>query len=79
MLTLFVVPCLTKEKYETHFDVYVDNVLNRSYQYDIQWKGVNWIGLLPFFWVNLFLTGHEEAFSANAYQFITESKQDGLL
>jgi hypothetical protein len=79
LLTIFVVPCVVEHAYETHFDVYMDNALKRSYRYDIYWKGVSWIGLVPFFWVNLFMTDHEEAFSANAYQFISEAKQDGLL
>lgn len=77
--TLLIIPCVLDTVYEAHFDVYVDNVLGKRYQYDIHWKAVQWIGLVPFFWVNLFLTDHEEAVSANAYQFITDAKQDGLL
>lgn len=78
--TIFVVPCVDEfDAHETHFDVYVDNALKKSYRYNIHWKGVYWIGLVPFFWVNLFMTGLEEAFSANAHQFITDAKQDGFL
>ena len=77
--TLFVVPCALEYEHESHFDVYVDNVLQRSYRYDIHWKGVSWIGLGPFFWVNLILADREDAFSANASQFIADAKQDGLL
>ena len=77
--TLLVIPCVFETAYETHFDIYVDNVLTRRYQYDLHWKAVQWIGLVPFFWVNFFLTDHEEAVSTNAYQFIADAKRDGLL
>jgi len=77
--TLFVIPCVFETAHETHFDVYVNNVLTRRYQYDLHWEAVQWIGLVPFFWVNFFLTDHDDAFSANASQFITDAKQDGLL
>lgn len=77
--TLFVVPCAYHSIYEAHFDLYVDNILTRRYQYDIHGKGVEWIGLVPFFWVNYFLTDYEDAFLANTHQFIADAKQDGLL
>ena len=78
--TLTIVPWVFEHVYEVHFDVYVDDVLTRRYQYDIHFKGVQWIGLVPFFWVNFFLIyDKEDAILTNAYQFITDAKQDGLL
>ena len=62
-----------------HFDVLVHNTLKESYQYEISRKGVQWLGLLPFFWVNLFTTQYKDAFSANAYQFVIDAKRDGYL
>lgn len=78
--TLNVVPCYAEGIVrETHFDVFVDNTLKQSYRYEIRRKGVSWIGLLPLFWINFFTTQYKEAFSANAYQFVTDAKRDGFL
>ena len=59
--------------------MFVDNALKQNYRYDIIGKGISWIGVLPLFWVNLFNTRYAEAFSANAYQFVTDAKRDGFL
>lgn len=78
--TLDVIPCYAEGIiYETHFDVFVDNALKQSYRYEISRKGFTWIGLLPFGWINLFTTQYKEAFSANAYQFVTDATRDGFL
>ena len=78
--TLGVIPCYAEGiVYETHFDVFVNNALKQSYQYEISRKAVDWIGLLPFYWINLFTTHYEEAFWANVYRFITDAKRDGFL
>jgi hypothetical protein len=78
--TLSVVPCYAEGIiYETHFDVFVNNALRQSYQYEISRKHVDWIGVLPLFWINLFTTHYEEAFVANVYRFIADAKRDGFL
>lgn len=77
---LEVIPCYAEGIiYHVHFDVFVNNALKQSYRYDISRTGVSWIGLLPFFWVNLFTAQYKEAFSANIYQFTTDAKRDGFL
>jgi hypothetical protein len=78
--TLGVIPCYAEGiVYETHFDVFVHNSLKQSYRYEISRKGVHWIGLIPFFWINFMTAQYEEAFLANAYQFVTDAKRDGFL
>ncbi len=78
--TLGVIPCHAEGVvYETHFDVLANNALKQSYRYEISRKGIQWIGLLPFFWVNFFTADYKEAFSANIYQFVTDAKRDGFL
>ena len=78
--TLGVIPCYAEGIVsETYFDVFVNNALKQSYQYEISRKGVDWIGLLPLYWINLFTTHYEEAFLANVYRFITDAKRDGFL
>jgi hypothetical protein len=78
--TVSVIPCYAEGiVLESHFDVFVDNTLKQSYRYSIRRTGINWIGLLPFFWINLFTTQYKEAFSGNISQFITDAKRDGFL
>jgi hypothetical protein len=78
--TLNVIPCYVDGiVYRVYFDVFVDNVLKQSYRYDISRKGVAWIGLLPFFRVDLFTTQYKEALSTNVYQFVTDARRDGFL
>ena len=80
MWTLGVIPCYSEGlAYETRFDVIVDNTLKQSYRYPIYRKAVQGIGLAAFAWISLFNTSYGEAFSANAYQFVTDAKRDGFL
>ena len=77
---LAVIPCYADGVvHTTHFDVFLNNTLKRSYQYEISRKGVQWLGLLPFFWVNFFTTQYKDAFSANAHQFVIDAKRNGYL
>jgi hypothetical protein len=78
--SLGVIPCYFEGiAYETHFDVLVDNILKQSYRYPIRRKVVNWIGLVPFFWINFLTAQYEEAFSGNTDRFIADAKRDGFL
>lgn len=48
--TLTLIPCYADGVVHTmHFDVFLNSTLKESYQYDITRKGVQWLGLLPFF------------------------------
>lgn len=77
---LGIIPCYADGVvYTMHFDVLIHNTLKDSYQYEISRKGVQWLGLLPFFWVNFFTTQYKDAFSANAQQFVIDAKRDGYL
>jgi hypothetical protein len=78
--SLYILPCYADELvFETHYDVYVDNKLKYAYRYEINRKGFYWIGVLPFFWINYFMDGYNDAFSATVYQFITDVKRDSVL
>jgi hypothetical protein len=75
--TIGIVPCYADGVvYTLHFDVLIHNTLK---EYEISRKGVQWLGLLPFWWVNVFTTQYKDAFSANAYQFVFDAKRDGYL
>lgn len=75
-----IIPCYWEGViYEMHFDVLVDNIPKHSYRYPIHRKAVNWIVLIPLFWVNFLTTPYEEAFAGNIDQFIAEAKRDGFL
>jgi hypothetical protein len=78
--TLTIIPCYTEGiALYNHFDVYVDNTLKQDYRYSISRTGIWWIGVLPFFWINLFTADYKEAFLNNIYQFITEATRDEVL
>lgn len=78
--SLGLIPCYFEGiAYETHFDVLVNNTLKQSYRYPIRRKAVNWIGLLPFFLINIWTDQYKEAFSGNTDQFISDAKRDGFL
>ena len=78
--TLGLIPCYADGVVHTmHFDVFLNNTLKESYQYEISRKGVQWLGLLPFFWVNFFTAQYKDAFSANAHQFVIDARRNGYL
>lgn len=78
--SLSIIPCYTDSIVsKVHFDLYVDSIPKQSYSYDIRFKAIYWIGLLPFTWIEFFTTQYTDAFSANTYQFIEDARQDGFL
>lgn len=79
--TLGIIPCYAEGVvYNVHFDLLADNVLLKTYSETISRKGANWIGFLPFFWINFCVnTGYEEAFLATVHNFTKSARQDGLL
>ena len=72
--TLTILPAWsTHEGYYVDYVVYVDGVEKRTFEYEITRKGVVWIVLLPFIWINLFTHSEEDAFIATAYQFFEDA------
>lgn len=63
--------------YTVEYTLYVDGKKEHSYSYEITKKGVGWIGLLPFAWINLFTDDAKDAFRATAYQFFRDADRDG--
>ncbi len=65
--------------YELRYDLVIDQQLKQTYHYEITMKGVTWIALLPFTWVNFFTYSGAEAFRATFYQFLLDAERDGYL
>lgn len=61
------------------YELYIDHELKKSYRYEITKKGVAWIGLLPFAWVNLFTNDQQDACRAALHRFIRDVERDGYL
>jgi hypothetical protein len=47
------------------------------YRYPIYKKGVGWIGLLPFAWINYFTTDLADAVEGATLQFLIDAQRDG--
>jgi hypothetical protein len=79
--TLGIIPCYAEGiVYTVHFDVLVDNTPLKAYEDEISRKAANWIGFLPFVWINFLVsTSYEEAFLATVHNFTKSARQDGLL
>lgn len=61
------------------YELYIDHELKKSYRYEITKKGVAWIGLLPFAWVNLFTNDQQDACRVALHRFIRDVERDGYL
>ena len=61
------------------FDLYIDKELQKIYRYQVRQDRWMWVGLLPFFWVNFFTAGTDEAFRAVVNQFFLDATRDGYL
>lgn len=61
------------------YELYIDHELKKSYRYEITKKGVAWVGLLPFAWVNLFTNDQQDACRTALHRFIRDVERDGYL
>lgn len=78
MLSAF--PCYTRTAgFHISYDLYLDKEQKATYHYEISREGVDWIGLLPFVWVNAFTMPYREAFRTTVYQFTFDAERDGFL
>ncbi len=79
--SLFIIPILPYYSglggYVVRYNLYVDGELQHVYRYEITKKGVAWVVLLPFAWINLFTYDQKDAFRATAYQFLIDAERDG--
>lgn len=79
-LSLFVIPCYTDAiAYHVKFDVYLNHVMRKRYEYDISEKVAYWIVFVPFFWGSPLIHGHTDALKAVTFQFLQDAEQDGHL
>jgi len=61
------------------YTLYQNGQLQKVYRYPIHKKGVGWIGLLPFAWINYFTTDLEDAVEGATFQFLIDAQRDGYL
>ena len=61
------------------YDLYMDGEIKKAYRYEIAKKGVAWVGLLPFAWVNLLTDDQQDACRAALHRFIRDVERDGYL
>lgn len=78
-MTVTVLPCYSDRHTTVTANVYIDNKLRKSYEYDMEERQIQWIGLLPLFWLNDFTTQYGQSFEATAYRFISDARIDGYL
>ena len=81
---LALIPALTLLPYYTDeggtsvvYSLYQDGRLLKVYRYPIYKKGVGWIGLLPFAWINYFTTDLADAVEGATLQFLIDAQRDG--
>ncbi|MGD9850212.1 MAG: hypothetical protein AB7T38_02990 [Nitrospirales bacterium] len=78
-LTLAIVPCYGDLMvYEIEYELFKYGIFQTKYTYRYSMKGATWIGLIPFFWLNLFTNSYEDALANTALQFLSDAKKDGL-
>ena len=63
--------------YVVLYHLYIDGKLQSTYRYEITEKGITWLPLLLFAWVNYFTAGETEAFEETARQFVADAERDG--
>ena len=63
--------------YVVLYHLYLDGKLQSTYRYEITEKGIVWLPLGLFAWVNYFTTGETEAFEETARQFVADAERDG--
>ncbi|HLG19255.1 MAG TPA: hypothetical protein VI895_05500 [Bdellovibrionota bacterium] len=61
------------------YQVYRDAQPVKLYEYEIRRKGLGWIVLLPFAWVNFLTYDEEDAFRVVTNQFFQDGIRDGFL
>lgn len=79
-VTLSALPCYSETVgYLVQYDLFVDNELKKTYRYEINKTLGQWIGLLPFGWVNELTVDYNTAFKGTVYRFLRDSQADGYL
>jgi hypothetical protein len=81
---LALIPAVTLLPYYTDeggttviYTLYQNGQLQKVYRYPIHKKGVGWIGLLPFAWINYFTTDLADAVEGATFQFLIDAQRDG--
>ncbi len=75
-----VVPFYINEGgWEFSYSVNHQNVLKKTYKYEITARQFYWILLLPFSWMNVFTYSLEDAVQSTTAQFVMDAKREGYL
>ena len=79
VMSLAIIPCYGDLfVYETAYALYIDNVFQKEYHYRYAGKGIFWIGLFPFAWINFFTNSHGDALASTVYYFLRDAQRDGI-
>ncbi|MFY4730765.1 hypothetical protein [Nitrospira sp. BLG_2] len=77
--TYFVIPFYIDEgAWEFSYSVH-QNMLTKTYTYDITSRQFYWVLLLPFSWMNVFTYNLEDAVRSTTAQFVADARRDGYL
>ena len=55
-IDILAIPDLDSSGFVVEYNLYVNGKSERLYRYEVNRKGIFWIGLLPFAWLNAFTT-----------------------
>ena len=78
-MILAIIPCYGDLNVHHVEYRYQAGELKKVYKYTYAQKGIFWLGMLPFIWVNVFTNSHQEALASTVSQFIIHAERDGLL
>ncbi|MGZ9146090.1 MAG: hypothetical protein ACXW4A_09650 [Nitrospira sp.] len=65
--------------WEFSYSVNHQNVLRKTYKYEITARQLYWILLLPFSWINVFTYSLEDAVKSTTAQFVVDAQREGYL
>ena len=79
-LLLSLLPCYSDTfGIVVHFEVFANNLVAKTYEYELQTTKLIWLPLFPFHWVNYLVPTYEEAFRSVTHQFVHDAQADGVL
>lgn len=79
-ITFWLIPYYKARVRDTvDYDLYLDTVLVKTYQYEISEKTFVWVLNLPFVWINLLTNDSSDAFEATIHEFIRDARNEGKL
>lgn len=79
-ITYFIIPFYINEGgWEFSYSVFDQDMLKKTYKYEITARQFYWLVLLPFSWINFFTYSLEDAVQSTTAQFVVDAQRDGYL